>query len=201
MTAKYAGKVNAPPLPEGVDWLNTPRLLTLGDYAGKLLVLDFWAYGRIDCMQLIPTLRKLERTYPDEIAIVGVHSPKFDEERPTENIRRANLRYGVSYPVINDVDKRVWDAFAVRIWPTLLFVDPAGKVIGKFEGELTFDQGVTLIDEMLAEFKAAGTLKPVPGGVEPARPAGACSATPASCSRTSRTRGCSSATRGTIECW
>ena len=59
----------------------------------------------------------------------------------------------------------------------------------------------TLIDEMLAEFKAAGTLKPVPGGVEPARPAGACSATPASCSRTSRTRGCSSATRGTIECW
>ena len=166
MTNKYAGKVNAPPFPEGVEWLNTRRPLTLGEFGGKLLILDFWTYCCINCMHLIPTLRALERKYPDEIAIVGVHSAKFDEERAAENIRQAIMRYGVNHPVINDADKRVWDAFAVHSWPTLMFVDPGGKVIGRFEGELAFDEGVTLIDEMLAEFKAARTLKPSPAVAE-----------------------------------
>lgn len=162
MTNKYAGKVNAPPFPEGIEWLNTLSHLTLSDFAGKLLVLDFWTYCCINCLQTLPALRALERKYSEEIAVVGVHTAKFDEERARENIRQAIMRYGVIHPVVNDADKRVWDSYAVHSWPTLMFVDPGGKVIGRFEGELTYDEGVTLIDEMLAEFKAAGTLKPSP---------------------------------------
>ena len=40
----YAGKVNAPDFPEGMDWLNTQNPLSLGDLRGKLVVLDFWTY-------------------------------------------------------------------------------------------------------------------------------------------------------------
>ena len=162
LSSKYAGRVNAPQFPDGVDWINTPRPLKLGDLAGKLVILDFWTYCCINCLHIIPILRALERKYPEEIAVVGVHTAKFDQERETENIRQAILRYGVSHPVINDADKRVWNAYAVHSWPTLMFVDPFGKVIGRFEGELAYDQAVTLIDEMLAEFKTAGTLKPSP---------------------------------------
>ena len=108
-------------------------------------------------------LRALERKYPEEISVVGVHTAKIDQERVTENIRQSILRYGVSHPVINDANKSVWDAYTVHSWPTLMFVDPLGKVIGRFEGELAYDQAVTLIEEMLAEFKTAGTLKPSPG--------------------------------------
>lgn len=114
-------------------------------------------------MHIIPALRKLERQYPDEIAVVGVHTAKFDEERATEHIEQAIARYGVSHPVINDADKQVWQEFAVRAWPTLMFVDTTGKVIGRIEGELTFDEGVTLFDEMLTEFREAGSLRPSPG--------------------------------------
>lgn len=169
MTSKYAGRVNAPPFPEDAEWLNTSHPLTLGHFTGKLLVLDFWTYCCINCLQMLPALRALERKYPEEIAVVGVHTAKFDEERARENIRQAIMRYGVIHPVVNDADKRVWDAYAVHSWPTLMFVDPGGKVIGRFEGELTYDDGVTLIDEMLAEFRAAGTLKPEPaiGRLEP----------------------------------
>ena len=163
---KYEGKVNAPPFPVGVEWLNTPAPLSLGDFAGKLLVLDFWTYCCINCMHIIPALRRLERHFPNEIAVVGVHSPKFDQERSGENIRQAIMRYGVSHPVVNDADHTVWQAYAVRAWPTLLFVDPVGKVIGRIEGELTPEQGVTLFDEMLAEFKTAGTLRPSPGAFD-----------------------------------
>ncbi len=166
MATNYAGKVNAPEFPQGVEWLNTPRPLTLADFSGKLLLIDFWTYCCINCMHIIPALRRLERHYPVELGVVGVHTAKFDEEKATENIRQAIMRYGVSHPVVNDADMGVWQSYAVRAWPTLMFVDPLGKVVGRLEGELTYEQGVQLIDEMLAKFKAAGTLKPSPAAVE-----------------------------------
>ena len=173
MTTKYAGKVNAPEFPQDVEWLNTPRPLSLRDFAGKLLLLDFWTYCCINCMHLIPVLRKLERKYPDELAVVGVHTAKFDEERASENIRQAIMRYGVSHPVVNDADMSVWQSYAVRAWPTLMFVDPTGKVIGKLEGELTYDDGVRLLDEMLGEFREADLLHPSAGIFgAPSRPQG-----------------------------
>ena len=41
---RFAGQVNAPDFPVGLDWLNTERPLTLSDLMGKILVLDFWTY-------------------------------------------------------------------------------------------------------------------------------------------------------------
>ena len=153
MTARYAGKVNAPEFPEGAEWLNTEHPLHLADFAGKLLLLDFWTYCCINCMHLLPTLKRLEREFPLELAVVGVHSAKFDEERSTESVRQAIMRYGITHPVVNDAAMHVWQQYAVRAWPTLMFVDPMGKVIGKMEGELTFEDGVELIRGMLDEFK------------------------------------------------
>ena len=44
MTSKYAGKVNAPEFPAGLDWLNTESPVSMSDLRGKLVVLDFWTY-------------------------------------------------------------------------------------------------------------------------------------------------------------
>ena len=161
-TPKYAGTVRAPDFPADVHWLNTREPLSLDDFAGKLLVIDFWTYCCINCMHIIPALRRLERDFPEELAVVGVHSAKFGQERATEHIRQAIMRYGVSHPVVNDADMRIWVSFAVRAWPTLMFVDPEGKIIGKLEGEMTYEQGAGLIGPMLEEFRTAGTLKHSP---------------------------------------
>ena len=40
----YGGKVNAPDFPEGMEWLNTERPVSLADLRGKVVVLDFWTY-------------------------------------------------------------------------------------------------------------------------------------------------------------
>lgn len=161
MTTDY-GRVNAPEFPSGADWLNTGRPLRLADFSGKLLLLDFWTYCCINCMHLLPTLRRLEREFPEDLAVVGVHTPKFDGERATENVRQAVMRYGIRHPVLNDASMETWQQYAVRAWPTLMFVDPLGRVIGKVEGELAFEQGAELIRKMLDLFRADGTLKPGP---------------------------------------
>ena len=85
-------------------------------------------------MHTFPQLRKIERKYGDRVIVVGVHSPKFPAERETANLREAVLRYRIGHPVVNDRDFAVWNQFGGRAWPTLMFVDPQGHVIGKHEG-------------------------------------------------------------------
>ena len=91
-------------------------------------------------MHTFPQLRKIERKYGDRVIVVGVHSPKFPAERDTANLREAVLRYRIEHPVVNDRDFQVWQQFGGRAWPTLMFIDPKGRVIGKHEGELPFEQ-------------------------------------------------------------
>lgn len=95
--------------------------------------------------------------------VVGVHSAKFPNEKIKDNLQKAVQRYGLGHPVVNDVDFQVWQQYACRAWPTLMFIDPQGKVIGKHEGELAYDQFDDLIGQMVTEFDGLGLLdrKPV----------------------------------------
>ncbi len=40
----YAGQVNAPDFPQGMEWVNTDRPLTLEELRGRIVLLDFWTY-------------------------------------------------------------------------------------------------------------------------------------------------------------
>ncbi len=40
----YVGTVSAPDFPDGLDWLNTERPISLADLKGKIVILDFWTY-------------------------------------------------------------------------------------------------------------------------------------------------------------
>ena len=111
-------------------------------------------------MHMFPQLRKIEAKYHDRVVVVGVHSPKFPAERETANLREAVLRYRIEHPVVNDRDFQVWHAYGGRAWPTLMFIDPAGRVIGKHEGELPFETFDPLVGRMLREFSEHGLLVP-----------------------------------------
>jgi DNA-binding beta-propeller fold protein YncE len=121
-------------------------------------------------MHILPQLRKLERKYNDSLVVVGVHSSKFPSEKETANIRNAVMRYGIEHPVVNDRDFEIWRSYAVRAWPTLMFIDPQGKVIGKHEGEFDIDRFDALIGDMVREFEAIGQIdrRPLPFQIEAA---------------------------------
>ena len=109
-------------------------------------------------MHVFPQLRKLEQKYAAELSVVGVHSAKFTAEKDTHNVRKAILRYEIDHPVVNDDDFLVWQQYAVRAWPTLMFIDPEGKVVGKHEGEIALDALDRLIGEMVQEYDSQGLI-------------------------------------------
>ena len=115
-------------------------------------------------MHILPQLRKLELKFAESLFVIGVHSAKFDTERATENVRAAVNRYNVNHPVVNDVDLRVMSSFAARAWPTLMFIDPTGKVIGRHEGEFQIEAMDRVLTAMVEEFDQSGVLNcdPVP---------------------------------------
>ncbi len=109
-------------------------------------------------MHIFPQLRRLERKYVDELTVIGVHSAKFPNEKDKDNLYQAVKRCELEHPVVNDADFQVWQEYACRAWPTMMFIDPEGKVIGKHEGEITYENLDNLLGQMVAEFDARGLL-------------------------------------------
>ena len=97
-------------------------------------------------------MRELEKRHGETLAVIGVHSAKFPAEKETANLKEAVRRYGIQHPVVNDGDFRVWQSYGVRAWPTLMFVDPLGKVFGRHEGEFDPATMGPLVNEIIEEF-------------------------------------------------
>jgi DNA-binding beta-propeller fold protein YncE len=162
MSSRYQGKVRAPELAGARGWLNTDKPLSIAALKGKVVLLDFWTYGCINCIHIIPDLKRLEAKYGNNLVVIGVHSAKFDNEKETDNIRRIILRYEIEHPVVNDADFRIWQAYSVRAWPTQVLIDPAGYVVGVAEGEGNYETLDTAIAKLIGEFRTRGELNETP---------------------------------------
>ncbi len=162
MSARYQGRVRAPELTGGRGWLNTDKALSLAALKGKIVLLDFWTYGCINCIHIIPDLKRLEAKYANQLVVIGVHSAKFDNEKETDNIRRIILRYEIEHPVVNDADFNIWQAYGVRAWPTQVLIDPAGYVVGVVEGEGNYETLDSAIAKLISEFGPSGRLNEQP---------------------------------------
>jgi thiol-disulfide isomerase/thioredoxin len=135
----FEGEVLAPEFPTDLDWINTDNPLTMSGLVGKIVIFDFWTYGCINCLHVIPVLEQVERKFADEVVVIGVHSAKFENEGKTENLRQIVQRYGIRHPVVNDNEFEVWRSYGARAWPTIAIVDPRGYWVIRQSGEIPFD--------------------------------------------------------------
>ena len=143
----------------GETWFNTgDKDLSLKDLRGKIVILDFWAFCCVNCLHVLDELRPLEAKYADVLVTIGVHSPKFDYEAETSAVAAAIERYDIAHPVINDPELITWQAYTARAWPTLVVVDPEGYVVAHLTGEGHVSGLYSLIDQLVEEHEAKGTL-------------------------------------------
>jgi thiol-disulfide isomerase/thioredoxin len=169
MSDTHNEPIHAPELRGATAWLNTREPLSIAGLRGKVVLLDFWTYGCINCLHVLPALARLERKYRDELVVIGVHAPKFDTEKDVEHLRRTLDRLGIDHPVAQDADFRIWREYTVRAWPTLVLIDPAGYVVAAVAGEGHADELDRVIAAVIAVFDERGALDRAPiAGLGPA---------------------------------
>lgn len=166
----WAGTEPAPPFPQSLTWFNVQRPLTLDDLRGRIVLLDFWTAGCINCQHIVPDLQRLEAEFGDHLLVIGVHSGKYAEEHEDDTIRQAIRRLRITHPVINDADFRTWTAYGARAWPTLVLIDPAGNLVGYHEGEGVYPLLQPIIAALLTEFSPRGLLRQDPLPIAPESP-------------------------------
>ncbi len=155
-------RIRAPELPDNLEWFNTDQPLTLASQRGKVVLLDFWTYCCINCMHVLPDLRYLEDKYPDTLTVIGIHSPKFENERVAGQVQKAINRHGIRHPVANDPRFQLWRAYGIKAWPSIIFIDPEGYVVGILRGEGRRQQLDDLVRKHIDMAAEKGVLSPSP---------------------------------------
>ena len=151
----HAPRLNAQNLP----WFNVKNPLDLPDLQGKLAILDFWTFCCINCIHIIPTLKRIEEKFPESVVVIGVHSPKFPGEKVTENLRHAIDRYEIVHPIVHDPDFSIWKSYAVRAWPTLIFISPDGYVLGQLPGEPDAELLAATLEKLIEDMNKKNVLQ------------------------------------------
>jgi thiol-disulfide isomerase/thioredoxin/sugar lactone lactonase YvrE len=152
-------RLRAPEL-VGRGWLNTGGAsLSLAELRGRIVVLDFWTFCCVNCLHVLDELRPLEEKYADSLVLIGVHSPKFEHEADPDALAAAVERYAVHHPVLDDPELVTWQAYTARAWPTLVVIDPEGYIVASMSGEGHGHGLSVLVDELIAEHSAKGTLR------------------------------------------
>jgi thiol-disulfide isomerase/thioredoxin len=141
-------------------WFNCSPLSLERDLKGKIVVFDFFTYCCVNCLHILPDLARLEEKYPitSGLVVVGVHSAKFTNEKLSDNIKNAILRYDITHPVVNDPDVKLWDHLAITCWPTLVMFGPEGQLLYSIIGEGHESELLSVVDQAMQFYRDAGRL-------------------------------------------
>jgi DNA-binding beta-propeller fold protein YncE/cytochrome oxidase Cu insertion factor (SCO1/SenC/PrrC family) len=164
----FRRRIEIPDFPKGMEWINS-KPLSKQDLKGKFVLIDFWTYCCINCIHILPELKKLEKEFANELVVIGVHSAKFETEKEKDNILEAVLRYEIVHPVVNDHEHDIWDSYGVQSWPSVVLIDPEGYAVQFRQGEFKAEEISEVLKEAIPYYKENKLLddsKPFPVDLE-----------------------------------
>ena len=157
--------VDAPEF-EGGQWLQGGPVKVRG--RNRPLLVDFWDYTSVNCIRTMPYLTEWHRRYEQHgLTIVGVHTPRFDFARSADNVQMAIADLGLTYPIVLDPQREIWQAYENSYWPAMYFVDVRGKIRARHYGEGGYVPVEQLLQGLLEEQEGFSGELPEP--MEPIR--------------------------------
>jgi thiol-disulfide isomerase/thioredoxin len=142
------------PAPEfqGIDtWLNSEPL-SMAKLHGQVVLVDFWTFDCVNCRNTLPHVESWHEKYKDKgLVVVGVHTPEYAFERPTENVKRAIEKLKVGYAVAQDNSYATWRAYGNQYWPAVYLIDKQGRIVYSHFGEGRYAEIEKKINELLAQ--------------------------------------------------
>ena len=136
----------------GIDaWINSDPL-TITSLRGKVVLVEFWTFGCINCQHVQPYVKAWFGRYASAgLVIVGVHTPELSFERDLGNVRDAVAKADLRYPVAFDPAYATWNAYRNSYWPAFFFIDRSGRIRHMHIGEGDYDGSEQVIRQLLGE--------------------------------------------------
>lgn len=132
-------------------WLNSEPL-TMETLRGRVVLVDFWTYTCINCLNHLPYVQEWHERYREQgLVVVGVHTPEFAFEKSTKKVQAAIARLQIRHPVAQDNDYATWKAFNNHYWPALYLIDKQGRIVYSHFGEGQYEETERAIQVLLAE--------------------------------------------------
>ena len=119
------------PAPELTNdtWLNVESPLRLADLRGKVVIVEMWTFGCINCQHVMPALKEWHNKYKNTgLVIIGNHFPEFSYEADLANLKDAIAQNDIQYAVAQDNDGATWKAYKNHYWPALYLIDKQGHI-------------------------------------------------------------------------
>lgn len=108
----------------------------LSDFRGKVVMLNFWATWCPPCRAELPDMEALHQSLnANEMVILSLTLPGGREEEPA-GIRRFVEEKGYHFPILFDMDGKVFEAYQIQAFPTSYFIDREGRIFGMAQGAL-----------------------------------------------------------------
>ena len=118
--------------------------IRLSDYAGKIVILDFWATWCPPCRKSIPDLISIQKEYKNDLVIIGI---SLDQPSTQGELQPFIESYGINYPVVLGTLEVVEAYGNIQAIPTSFTIDGEGKIINKHVGLVPKS---TLVEEIEA---------------------------------------------------
>jgi thiol-disulfide isomerase/thioredoxin len=117
----------APPL-QAQDILGKP--VNKEKWAGKVVLVNFWATWCPPCREEIPELLELKKEYKDRLEIVGIS----EDDDPPESVLKFARQKGMTYPIVMATGELIDSYGGVPALPTTFLIDTQGRVVQKHSG-------------------------------------------------------------------
>ena len=102
------------------------KVVTLSDYRGKVVFLNFWATWCPPCKAEMPAIQKLTSVYPPEqVAILSVNATNQDN---LADIQTFVADYGLTFPILLDLDGNINRTYQIQALPSSFFIDAEGQI-------------------------------------------------------------------------
>lgn len=121
--------------------------VTLAQFEGKPLVVNFWASWCPQCVAEMPDFEAIYQDVKDEVQFLGVN--QSDNHSLAADLA---VDTGVTYPLASDPNGEVFAAFRGAGMPTTVFIDADGSVVDVVTGQLSEEQ---LREKISASFSSA----------------------------------------------
>lgn len=105
-------------------------VVTLSDYRGKIVVLDFWATWCASCYKAFPILNEIQDSLHNDGVVLGINLEKINNKKLGRFVQRAKIRY----TVLKDPNGETAKQFGVKGLPSIVVIDTTGSVVKLFRG-------------------------------------------------------------------